>query len=323
MVSGPSKAMSENTSSFVVTNQALTCNIQPLALMTILDAFQRRPKKESRAIGTLMGMVTEGGVLEIVDAFQVLHSDSAERGVLLDQNYHQKFVKLRQSVHPKEQVIGWFSVGEAHQLDESTQAIHEFYRKKESKFAAQPAQNFRDPVYLQVDTAVRDCATPIEIKAYTSDFVAASDQGLIHFYELAIASRFAKGDIHDGQEQQIVNMLSQACQKRTAVGEKAVTLASLDNFGKQLGELRELFTLAREYIKDVKEGKKPANVEVGRALSRALESELPDEQALKKLVTGASQDALMVRYLSSLCRTQILLAEKIQRILSATQNQDQ
>ncbi len=31
---------------------ALKCRINPLVLMTILDAYARKPKKETRAIGT-------------------------------------------------------------------------------------------------------------------------------------------------------------------------------------------------------------------------------------------------------------------------------
>jgi len=229
----------------------------------------------------------------------------------------------------KEQVVGWFSVGESAQLDDSTLAIHQFYRTKESKFA--PQMTFKDPVYLQVDTAIRDCATPIDIKAFTTGFIPGTDESLIQFYELPIlstntASKTGDNDIEEGgQEAQIVAMLSEACQRQhkdTNGKREGAKISSLDSFGKQLGELRDLFQLARQYIADVQSGAKRANPEVGRALMRALEGDLPDEGSLKSLVKAASQDALMVQYLSTLCKTQIVLTEKIQRIMANTQQQD-
>ncbi|CAD7967363.1 unnamed protein product [Amoebophrya sp. A120] len=300
---------------FVIQKQALSVRIQPLALMTILDAYARIPKKEHRAIGTLMGMVSEGNILEIVDAFQVVHSDlqQAERGVLMDQNYHGRFVKLRQHVNNKEQVVGWFSVGEDHAIDENTLAIHQFYRTKESKFTPNPAQNLRDPVYLQVDTTIRDCAVPMEIKIFTSDFVAGTDQNLIQFYELPIVANVP------GAEMNIVQMLSNVNSKNNMLEtEEALGSTALDNFLRQLQDLKQLFGLAREYIADVLTEKKTPNPEVGRALSRALEGDIiGDEDKLDALINGATQDVLMCRYLSSLCKAQIVLAEKIQHLLAA------
>eukprot|EP00392_Amoebophrya_sp_AT5.2_P001785 g1790.t1 len=308
---GVPKSNPERKSANFVTNKgSMQVRIQPLALTTILDAFARKPKKESRAIGTLMGLIGEGNILEIVDAFQVVHSDSqiSERGVLMDQNYHSKFVKLRQHVHPKEQVVGWFSVGEEHAIDDTTQSIHGFYRSKESKFAR--TADFRDPIYLQVDTTIRDQTMPMEIKVYTSSEVPGTEKNLLHFYELPTI------DCEPATpEMAIIQRLAQA--KQAPNGEFQLA-SSADTFSRQLGELRSLFTLAREYIADVQDGKKNANPEVGRALMRALEANVVgDEKKMDGLIEGATQDVLMCRYLSSLCNGQIVLAERVQQLLSS------
>jgi len=50
---------------------------------------------------------------------KVIHQDSTDRGVLMDQQYHRRMVGLRQSVHPKEVVIGWFSCGDSDITDDT------------------------------------------------------------------------------------------------------------------------------------------------------------------------------------------------------------
>jgi translation initiation factor 3 subunit F len=82
---------------FITHNTNTTVRIHPLAVTTILDAFDRRPSEESRAVGTIVGFLSEGAVIDIVDAFAVTHSDNADT-VLLDQDYHRRMVGLRKSV---------------------------------------------------------------------------------------------------------------------------------------------------------------------------------------------------------------------------------
>ena len=90
---------------FLTHNSTQTVRISPLVIMIIFDAYARRPQEEKRAIGTLMGYMSEGNVIDIVDAFAVVHQDHDEKGVLMDQNYHRDMVALRQSAHPKEMVF--------------------------------------------------------------------------------------------------------------------------------------------------------------------------------------------------------------------------
>ena len=83
----------------------------------------------------------------------------------MDIKYHQKMLQLRQHTSQRENVVGWFSVGENQSIDESTTSVHNFYGKtKESKFQPQPQMNFTAPVYLQVDTELRESEKPIGIQ---------------------------------------------------------------------------------------------------------------------------------------------------------------
>ncbi len=121
--------------------------------------------------------------------------------------------KLRAAVHPKEHVIGWFAVGDEHGEWDSTVQIHNFYRNaKDSKFVGNPQLNFHAPVCLQVDTQLRDTATPIGIKVLTSDFIPGSENALMHFFELPVVGSAALADA-GGQEKAIMEMLGQAVGK--------------------------------------------------------------------------------------------------------------
>merc|ERR1711959_501156 len=80
-------------------------------------------------IGTLLGYVTEGKpIVEITDAFPVVHQDTEDRGVLMDQDYHRQMLALRQKVSPKEGVVGWFGTGD--EITESSVVVHAFYQNQ-------------------------------------------------------------------------------------------------------------------------------------------------------------------------------------------------
>ena len=130
---------STGVGNFVVDlKRGLSARVNPLVPMNVLDSFMRRQDGEKRAIGALLGFVSEGGILDIVDSFTIVHSDRAD-GVALEIEYHKKMTQLRTSVHPKEQVIGWYSVGPRDEFsdDHITQTVtmQQFFASKESLFA--------------------------------------------------------------------------------------------------------------------------------------------------------------------------------------------
>lgn len=316
-------------SSFITQKQPLKVRINPLVEVTILEAYLRRPKKENRAIGTLLGYVSEGSVLEVTDCFQVLHTDSAERGVFLDKGCHARCVALRQQICPKESVIGWFSIsGESKAvLGENTVSVHNFFRQKESSFRPQAQMGFNSPIYLQFD-----CGSGLQMKCFSSDFIPGSAQNLLQFYELPVLKAM-------GVETKILKTLRDASQdqfvaKGSQFGRESepVDVENIDGFKRNLLELKDLFVSAKTYVDKVISGELQPNVAVGRGLlkdlrsiERALATGVMDEDTPMD-VEGAEQDtsvqvqtvkdATMVRYLSTICKTQVAIAEKVQAVLS-------
>merc|ERR1712039_168180 len=86
--------------------QPLSCRVHPVAVLKILDAYVRRPEGAKRIIGTLLGWISEGSVVDITDSFPVVHKDTAEEGVFMDQDYHKQMLALRKKVSPREEVVG-------------------------------------------------------------------------------------------------------------------------------------------------------------------------------------------------------------------------
>jgi hypothetical protein len=292
-------------SAFQAGPSELRVRVNPLVIAACIDAFARREERETRAIGTLMGYVSEGSVLDIADCYTVRHNDKHDT-VSLDTDYHKKMVKQRTEVHPKEQVIGWFSCGKDIGFDAKTANLQKWYRSRESQFSSSPG--LQQPCFLHVNPEAEPGKLGVHV--YTSQQMPGTEY-LMRFDELPLCKSTFQ------QEKNIMDMVMEA---RTTGTSKPIN--TLDAFSRNLDELMELFKKAKAYVQGVLSGQTEANPEVGRALSRALQSEsLVDEGKFNDLCNGAMKDTLMVMYLSNLARTQIVLVEQIGRILQRANEQ--
>lgn len=277
---------------------SLQCRIHPVAIVAILDADCRRPDDAARTIGTLLGYVTDGNVLEVTDAFPVPHQDAEGSGVLMDQDYHRNMVALRAKVSPKESVIGWFSTGA--EINESSVIIDSFYRSAESGF--QQGQVLQSPLNLLVNTTVAEQnQLPIRAFLHVQTLIA---EDLAQFHEIPSEIK-----ISDEQGGKMAMTWLYETLMRTPTEKNNV-----DIFTKGLTDLETQFKSTLDYISRVRKGEIQGDMQFGRAISRALE-EIPDfnnpsgdEQSL---AASSVLDSLMVVYLSNLARVQVCLAEKV------------
>lgn len=280
--------------------QALSCRVHPVAILKILDAYIRRPEGAKRIIGTLLGWISEGSIVDITDSFPVVHKDRDE--VLLDQDYHKHMLAMRQKVSPREVVVGWFSTGV--EINGASAVIHAFYCTKESQFTATAV--LPGPVHLLLDATLS--GQSFAIKAFVNVRTSVAE-GLLQFHEVPLRVQTSAAE---------KSGISQLMQARRATREAALTgtpvkdMASLDGFEGGLKELLSLFRRIQEYVRAVMAGKVEGDLAVGRGLTSALCAEpVIDAEAVENLCTSSLQDALMVVYLSNLTRTQISIAEKI------------
>jgi len=280
--------------------QPLSCRVHPVAILKIVDANVRRPEGAKRVIGTLLGWISEGSVVDITDSFPVVHRDTDM--VLMDQDYHKQMLALRQKVSPREVVVGWFSTGV--EINAVSAVIHAFYCTKESQFTATAV--LPGPVHLTVDTTLAGSSFAIKAFVNVQTQVASS---LLQFHEVPLRVQTSAA------EKAGISQLMQARRanrEAAAAGQGAKDINSLDGFEGGLKELLRLFLRIREYVRAVKAGKVQGDLAVGRGLTQALCSEpIIDIAAVEQLCTSSLQDALMVVYLSNLTRTQISIAEKI------------
>jgi len=293
------------------TDQPLTCRVHPLAALKILDAFVRRPDNAKRVIGTLLGWISEGGVVDITDSYAVVHKDTTDT-VLMDQDYHNSMLQLRQKVSEREVVVGWFSTG--NEITATSAVIHAFYCTQESQF--NPTAALPGPIHLLVHTDLSEANVASSgLKAFVNVRTAVADN-LLQFHEIPLTVKTSQAE---------KSGISQLLHARNATREAFETgtapkdISSMDGFEGGLKELLGLFHQMQKYVKDVKAGKVEPDKTAGRELTTALCGEpVLNVEAVEDLCNNSLQDALMIVYLSNLTRTQIAIAEKINSIYTVS-----
>merc|ERR1712176_34037 len=131
-----------------------------------------------------MGWISEGSVVDITDSFPVVHKDTADEGVLMDQDYHKQMLALRNKVSPREVVVGWFSTGS--DINASSAVIHAFYCTKESQFT--PTAVLPGPIHLLVDTSnasLGSNTTGLGSNAYVNVRTTVAES-LLQFHEVPL-----------------------------------------------------------------------------------------------------------------------------------------
>ena len=80
-----------------------------MALFSILDHYLRRTDSQERVIGTLLGIRSDNGEVEVRSSFAVLHSETAEQ-VAVDMDYLRAMYELHHKVNSKEVIVGWLVI---------------------------------------------------------------------------------------------------------------------------------------------------------------------------------------------------------------------
>jgi len=232
--------------------------------------------------------------VDITDSFPVVHKDTADEGVLMDQDYHKQMMALHQKVSPRDPVVGWFATG--NEIIPASALIHAFYCTKESLFQATAV--LPGPMHVLVDTSLYQ--QRLGVKAYVNVRTLVAEN-LLQFHEVPLAVQTSAA------EKSGIAQLMQA--------KPQAPIDTIDGFTLGLKELLGLFRRIQEYVKAVQDGKVVGDLSVGRGLTAQLCSEpVIATEAIENLCKTSLQDSLMVVYLSNLTRTQISMTEKIQAL---------
>ncbi|KAH0979626.1 hypothetical protein GBA52_006803 [Prunus armeniaca] len=262
---------------------SLSAKVHPLVIFNICDCYVRRPDQAERVIGTLLGSVLPDGTVDIRNSYAVPHNESADQ-VALDIDYHHNMLISQQKVNPKEVIVGWYSTGFG--VTGGSVLIHEFYSRE--------APN---PVHLTVDTGFRNGEGTI--KAYVSVNLSLGDRQLAaQFQEIPLDLRMVEA------ERVGYDIL------KTTMVDKLPT--DLEGMEASMERLLALIDDVYKYVDNVVESRVEPDNNIGRFLLDAVAS-LPklSPTAFDKLVNDGLQDNLLLLYLSSITRTQLTLAEKL------------
>ncbi|PON97362.1 JAB1/MPN/MOV34 metalloenzyme [Trema orientale] len=264
-------------------SSSLSAKVHPLVVFNICDCYVRRPDQAERVIGTLLGSILPDGTVDIRNSYAVPHSESSDQ-VALDIDYHHNMLISHQKVNPKEVIVGWYSTGLG--VTGGSALIHEFYSRE-----------VPNPVHLTVDTGFRNGEGTI--KAYVSVNLSLGDRQLAaQFQEIPLDLRMVEA------ERVGFDIL-----KPTAVDKIPTDLEGMEA---SMERLLALIDDVYKYVDNVVEGHIAPDNSIGRFISDTLASvpKIPPV-AFDKLVNDSLQDHLLLLYLSSITRTQLSLAEKL------------
>ncbi|KAK0592289.1 hypothetical protein LWI29_016680 [Acer saccharum] len=262
---------------------SLTAKVNPLVIFNICDCFVRRPDQAERVIGTLLGSVLPDGTVDIRNSYVVPHNEFSDQ-VALDIEYHHTMLKSHLKVNPQEAIVGWFSTGLG--VTGGSALIHEFYSREVS-----------NPVHLTVDTSFGSGEGTI--KAYVSVNLSLGDRPLAaQFQEIPVDLRMIEA------ERVGFDIL-----KTTAVDKLPSDMEGMEVL---MERLLCLINDVYKYVDDVVEGRVAPDNCIGILISESVAS-LPklSPPVFDKLINDNLQDQLLLVYLSSITRTQLSLAEKL------------
>uniref|UniRef100_A0A0E0DKT9 Eukaryotic translation initiation factor 3 subunit F n=1 Tax=Oryza meridionalis TaxID=40149 RepID=A0A0E0DKT9_9ORYZ len=260
-----------------------SARVEAVVVFNICDSYVRRPDQAERVIGTLLGSVLPDGTVHVRNSYVVPHNESPDQ-VALDIEYHHNMYASHHKVNPKEVIVGWFSTGFG--VSGGSTLIHDFYSRE-----------VQSPIHLTVDTGfTRGDAS---IKAYISSNLSLGDKHLAaQFQEIPLDLRMLEaGKVgFDILKSTIVEKLPN----------------DLEGMESSMEKLYVLIDEIYKYVDDVVEGRVAPDNKIGRFISDAVAS-MPklSPAAFDKLFNDRIQDNLALVYLSSITRTQISIAEKL------------
>ncbi|XP_077238737.1 eukaryotic translation initiation factor 3 subunit F-like [Tasmannia lanceolata] len=268
---------------FFPSTTSLSAKVHPVVVFSICDCYVRRQDQAERVIGTLLGSILPDGTVDIRNSYAVPHNESSDQ-VALDIDYHHNMFLSHQKVNPKEVIVGWYSTGFG--VSGGSALIHEFY-----------AREVANPVHLTVDTGFRNGEATI--KAYVSVNLSLGDRQLAaQFHEIPLDLRMIEAERvgFDILKKTIVDKLPN----------------DLEGMEASMERLLALFDDVYKYVDDVVEGRVAPDNSIGRFITDTVASipKMPPA-VFDKLLNDRLQDHLLLLYLSSLTRTQLSLAEKL------------
>lgn len=255
--------------------------------------------------------------LEVTNCFAVPHAERDEE-VAIGKDFNRQMLALHLRANRNETVVGWYATAFPQDNDDDNQSenqnvclantsslIHEFYTG-ECEDAVMDS-----PVHLVVDTSLIHDA--IGIKGYVSTAVTLNGEPLANmFHEVRLALKSSESE-RIVVDEMIRSMAGSASESEEKVNDNEEQANSLQV---SIEKLLEMLETASEYVGKVVNGELEADDVIGNQIADTLSS-VPRirPEVFDKMFNDSMQDLLMVSYLSNITRTQLTIAEKLNKAL--------
>jgi translation initiation factor 3 subunit F len=227
----------------------------------------------------------------------VPHGEDEETIVLHDE-YHQTMLALHKRVNPNEVVVGWYSTQET--INYVSSCVHQQYRKQ-----------VEEPVLMTVDVNVKKLHR-MALRGYVGKQVKVGKKMSIARFEQVNL------DVSAYESEKIaIDALINGAPDNDKLDAPATILTDFENLENSLEKLHALIQSVRTYLRKVEKGEIKGDREIGMAIQQAV-AVIPHltGSAFEKMFAQSAQDLLMVMYLTNVTRTHLILADKINYLLS-------
>ncbi|BGP28210.1 26S proteasome regulatory subunit rnp-8 [Rhodotorula toruloides] len=305
------------TTPTLLTLSTQPCHVHPLVLLSVQDHFHRVAKNtRKRVVGILLGQELGKGGWEVTNSFAVPFEEDEKdpRTWFLDHNYIEAMNDMFKKVNAREKLIGWYHTGP--RLRASDLEINAVVKR----YTQRPIMVIVD---VRPDEERAGGGGGIPTDAYVAveeikDDGTASQHTFIHVPSLISASEAEE----IGVEHLLRDISSTALTTGSLSTRVSSQLSSLRGLGARLVEIRD-------YLEEVVEGKLGINQQIVANLQdvfnllpnleAAVQGGMVAEEkevgegagARKRPFTVATNDQLLVMYLSSLIRTVIALHDLV------------
>ncbi|CAH0053126.1 unnamed protein product [Clonostachys solani] len=288
------------TSAGLQTNIApLTVNIQPQAVLSILDHAVRRdardPAQPSRVIGALVGVRSEDGTeVEVRSCFAIPHTEEEDQ-VEVDVEYQKNMLALTLKANPRESLLGWYTT--SLELNNFSALIQNFFGSPDTGTFPHPA------IHLTMST---DPGEGIETRCYISAPVAVNvDRTAECCLFMQVPHKMLYGDA----ERSALGAIASA---KDSESRTAPLISDVENLGQALEQTITLLDRVSEWVNGVLDEDEEPNNALGQYLMSALSlTPKVDASQIEHDFNNHIQDVLMVSYLANTIRTQIDLSQRL------------
>lgn len=310
----------------------VSCRVNPLVILSILDSHLRRQSGHQHVIGTLLGYVNEGGNIIVTDSFVDRHSFTEDGMLSIMIDTHETMFELKQKVNSKLQVLGWYSTSPC--INSVSCAVNNWFKTDTASSKFQPTPLLFEPIHIIVDPSFSNGKLLINgymqaQSTWTNSVVSvfrpipldivASPCERLHI------SRILKPLL----EKHHLNAvgLPPKNMPRTILGpeDELCTVLPLNNsnYSLQTSEIFQLISKlllmlqrCQSYVQKVQSGQAPMDSMIGRQIDHAINSVYDFDSNIYSIIKNNSmQDALIIGCLTELTRVQLSLSEKLQSLV--------